>query len=395
MGSSPYTLPGPDVRPPAVRVPKPLMTYAISVFLGVMFLLQLAFGRGDSELPLGRMGGVNGVWIRQGQIWELFTAAFLHGGVVHIGMNVFALISIGALLEILIGPSRLLLAFLVAALAGNVFAAIPVESRITIGASGGLWGLMTLLAVLVLRRSTLVPPRLAENLRPRMIRALVINAGVSFIPGVSWLAHLGGGLAGALLGLSGLLERGARPFPMKQSSPPALLASTGALVVLALLATGAGLLAGRPWELALPAQYHHAVVGEIALDVPIELRSRADDTVADDTHETVFGDIQRDGVLVEVTAKTFAAPPSDVDAVIDAWKKRNRPMEGFTIDSVERVSDPRPALRTHGVAPSGASYTEYSTFVGHDEVTLVVYRRNATEPWPDLETRTVQSLQHR
>jgi len=69
-------------------------------------------------------------------------------------------------------------------------------SLLLAGASGAIWGLMTsLLAWLLLNRDRL-PPALVADWSRKLGLMFLLNIGVSFIPGVSWAGHLGGGLAG-------------------------------------------------------------------------------------------------------------------------------------------------------------------------------------------------------
>ena len=225
---------------------RPPGTIALIAFICLVFLGQLAIGHGDSSAAVPYMGGVWGPSVRQGAVWDLFAAAFLHFGIVHIAMNMFALFSLGQLLESVIGWQRVVLAFFVSAFVGNLLAVFA-PNALSAGASGGIWGLMTLAGALVVRRPDVFPGQLATNLRPRLMRALLINGAISFIPGVSWLAHMGGGVAGALLGFSGALTFNVLRFPVPPARPLWLTLTTIGVTLVAVLcllfATFVGLLA--------------------------------------------------------------------------------------------------------------------------------------------------------
>lgn len=124
------------------------------------------------------------------EYWRLLTSAFLHYGAIHVAVNMFALVILGRDLEQELGRVRYLAVYLVAALAGGVsvtlFGAVNVQ---TVGASGGIFGLLGALAVLLVQRKA--------PLRP-LITLLVLNLAISFLPGISLLGHLGGAVGGAL-----------------------------------------------------------------------------------------------------------------------------------------------------------------------------------------------------
>ncbi|MGH7753505.1 MAG: rhomboid family intramembrane serine protease, partial [Gemmatimonadales bacterium] len=92
----------------------------------------------DGLRALGATGAVP--W-RDGQWWTLFTAIYLHGGLLHILFNVLWIRQLGPAVEELYGPSRLVVIFTVAGVAGfaisNLF-----DYAFTIGASGSIFGLL-------------------------------------------------------------------------------------------------------------------------------------------------------------------------------------------------------------------------------------------------------------
>jgi membrane associated rhomboid family serine protease len=125
-----------------------------------------------------------------GQWWRLFTAAFLHIGLVHLVLNMLALLVFGSELERQLGRRRFLALYLLSALGGA--AAIQVlgaPGGAVAGASTAIYGLMGGLGVLLLSRR--------QDVRG-LVTLLAINVFISFLPGVSLLGHLGGLVAGAL-----------------------------------------------------------------------------------------------------------------------------------------------------------------------------------------------------
>lgn len=155
----------------------------------VVFVLELVAGL---DAVVGNWGmspvavSVGGEW------WRLLTAAFLHGGFLHIAFNMYVLWVIGPQLETLFGHVRYLVLYLLAALGGSVasYAFGPVNS-ISVGASGAIFGLMA--ALIVAGRSMRADVT-------QIVILLAINIVIGFIaPGVDWRAHLGGAVTGAVV----------------------------------------------------------------------------------------------------------------------------------------------------------------------------------------------------
>lgn len=136
--------------------------------------------------------GMFGAAVAAGEWWRLATAPFLHAGLWHVGLNMFALWILGSLVEPLLGRWRFVAVYLVSALAGAVASyAFGNPGVISVGASGAVFGLLgaTIVALRTLNRDV-----------SGVLVLLVINLVLGFVfPGIDWRAHLGGLLAGMLL----------------------------------------------------------------------------------------------------------------------------------------------------------------------------------------------------
>lgn len=80
------------------------------------------------------------------QIWRLFTAIFLHRGLVHLLYNIFALALFGSMLERLIGSRRFMIVFFVTGLLANLISVNFYET--SLGASGAIFGIIGALIVI-------------------------------------------------------------------------------------------------------------------------------------------------------------------------------------------------------------------------------------------------------
>lgn len=127
-----------------------------------------------------------------GQWWRLVTAGFLHGGLLHIGMNMWVLWDVGAQVEAIYGTARLLVVYFVGSVLGFLFSTFW-SQYLSIGASAGLMGLIgAMIAVGVHHRSAL-----GQAIRGQYIRWTIYMLIIGILPGlqIDNAAHLGG-LAG-------------------------------------------------------------------------------------------------------------------------------------------------------------------------------------------------------
>jgi membrane associated rhomboid family serine protease len=135
------------------------------------------------------------IGVSQDEWWRLITAAFLHYGILHLGMNMLVLWIIGPPLEEYFGHGRYLLVYIVSGLAGSAGALVWSPNALTVGASGAIWGIMGAALILEARR-TYVFGGQAMGL-------VVFNLAITFlIPGISIGGHIGGLIGGGLCALA-------------------------------------------------------------------------------------------------------------------------------------------------------------------------------------------------
>jgi membrane associated rhomboid family serine protease len=130
--------------------------------------------------------------VANGEYYRLFTAMFMHFGILHLLMNMWALWVLGRTLESFLGPVRFLALYLVAGIGGNVAAYLFQPGDLSAGASTALFGLFAAL-FLVLRKLKLN----AASVLPIILLNLVFTLSV---PGISIAGHLGGFVTGAVAG---------------------------------------------------------------------------------------------------------------------------------------------------------------------------------------------------
>lgn len=215
-----------------------------------VFLLQILTDGGSLGRGVGGDIAANG-WldapdVAAGEWWRLVTSAFLHAGIVHLAFNMIALWYLGTAFEAYVGPLRFGLIYLGSVLWGSAGALVFAPLSPTVGASGGVFGLMA--AILVLQRQRGV------SILGDVGIWLGINLVITFtLPGISIGGHLGGIVGGAATAyaISGF---GKGHMASRTMKPAAVAATAGVLVlgvVVGLVAADRNALPSSPRTVAL------------------------------------------------------------------------------------------------------------------------------------------------
>jgi len=132
--------------------------------------------------------------------WRLFTSMFLHFGIIHLAANMFALFSIGKMLEPFIGRWRFFILYLLAGLGGNAVSLWwhQNDPSVSAGASGAIFGLFGVLTALL--TTNLIDATVRKSLMKNMATAITLNLLIGLYAGIDNSAHLGGLLTGAMGG---------------------------------------------------------------------------------------------------------------------------------------------------------------------------------------------------
>ena len=168
------------------------------------FALFARFWEHGSNLYIVDVPGSHVVGVGAGQVYRLVTAGFMHAGLLHLAMNMYALWILGRVTEHLAGRWRFAVIYVVALLAGGLGAILLSPNEPTVGASGAIFGLMG--AIFVAQRAQGIPFG-RSPLLPVLILNLVFTFGV---PGISIGGHIGGLVGGAAAGWL-VLDFGPRP----------------------------------------------------------------------------------------------------------------------------------------------------------------------------------------
>lgn len=173
----------------------PYFTYVLVGLIVAVTLAQMSVGISESA---DIAGFVKPDFWSKGEYWRILTGAALHGGLAHIFFNGQALYGFGGLIEHLSNRAHLTIVFVLAILGGGLCSLFFMPDGTSIGASGGIMGLIGYLAIYGYRRK--------QQLPPDFLKSMLVNVGFIAAFGllayqiVDNFAHIGGFVAGALYG---------------------------------------------------------------------------------------------------------------------------------------------------------------------------------------------------
>lgn len=198
----------------------PVVTYTLMAINIAIFIVGLFFGgsigdtSGDIFLyrgsnifanatnPIYDFGMLQGLLIQHEplQAYRLLTSMFLHGSISHIGLNMLSLLFVGVIVERMFGSGRYIGIYFASGIVAGLFQAFLAPMDVSLGASGAIAGIFGAFgAFLLLRRRALGPA--ANSLIGQWLFWLAINAYFSISnPGIAGWAHLGGLIAGFVIG---------------------------------------------------------------------------------------------------------------------------------------------------------------------------------------------------
>jgi membrane associated rhomboid family serine protease len=215
---------GPGRRIAVANAKATSVTVVILGAIVAMYVVEVMVGgpgsffNGPDSNQLVKLGGSVAAWptptgavgIVEGQYWRLFTSMFLHGGLVHLAFNAYALWIFGRVMEEEFGRFRFALLYLLTGLFGGavsyafVMFAVQPNGRVLIppvavGASGAIFGIFGAFVAFNWRRRH--TPEAAQRLRTAVM-LILINAVLGFTSGgaIDWRAHAGGFAAGLFAG---------------------------------------------------------------------------------------------------------------------------------------------------------------------------------------------------
>ena len=174
------------------RPKKIIVTNILLIMNFILFMLCIFFPEVEEALIL------HPYKVADGEYWRLFTAAFLHGDIIHLLVNMYSLKLIGSQVETFLGRTKFLVVYLLTAMTAGLMSCI-VTRMLSLGASGAIFGLLGCLLYFGYHYRLY----LGGVLRNQIIPVILINLFIGFsMPMIDNAAHIGGLIGGIFIAMA-------------------------------------------------------------------------------------------------------------------------------------------------------------------------------------------------
>lgn len=171
---------------------KPIFTYIIMGLCLIMFIVS-NFGYNTGLLVA--LGANYGPLVKNGEIYRLVACMFLHGGIMHFGLNMYSLFIVGPRVEDFFGKWKFLLIYFLSGICGSLLSVGMNPDVVSIGASGAIFGLFGALVYFGYSYRGYI----GAMIRSQIVPIVIYNLFLGFIiPGIDMWGHVGGLIGGLL-----------------------------------------------------------------------------------------------------------------------------------------------------------------------------------------------------
>ncbi|AXG69714.1 rhomboid protease AarA [Kordia sp. SMS9] len=176
---------------------------AILILLNIgVFLVMVLYGlnlMSPTPQELLEIGGNRRTEVLNGEYWRLFSATFIHGGLLHLGMNMVGLAFLGMLLEHFVGAVKLIVIYVTCGILASLASIYWYENTVGVGASGAIYGLNGLLLAFLVFKVYPKYERSAAWIVLGLFGGIGLLFGI-FSGGIDNAAHFGGLFSGFVIG---------------------------------------------------------------------------------------------------------------------------------------------------------------------------------------------------
>ncbi len=180
----------------------PVFSIILIVCIVLVWICQVLFVPQESVVFGGQnsviIAGFDKQFFLEGQYWRILTGAALHGGIIHLAFNAYALYVLGKLVEFLSNRSHLAIVFLLSVIGGGLMSLAFLPETPSIGASGGIIGFLGYLTAYGFKRRKLLSNAFLKNMLFNI--GFIAVMGIFIIPNIDNFGHLGGLLVGLVYG---------------------------------------------------------------------------------------------------------------------------------------------------------------------------------------------------
>ncbi len=170
----------------------PYVTYGLILLCILCYVVPILFGYYDS---LVSMFSIYPSAIKAGEYYRLLTAAFLHGNIIHLLFNCYALFVIGSQVESFLGRFKYIAIYLFSAVSASLLSMLFLGNHLSLGASGAIFGLMGAIVYFGYHYRVY----LGNIVKSQIIPLILFNLLLGFtLPGIDNFAHIGGLIGGSV-----------------------------------------------------------------------------------------------------------------------------------------------------------------------------------------------------
>ncbi|MBK6750671.1 MAG: rhomboid family intramembrane serine protease [Acidobacteria bacterium] len=180
-------------------VETPTPPYYTLILVGAIVVVALVQFSTGLEASIHAAGFDKRSFLDGHQYWLILTGAATHGSAAHILMNAYAFYSFGKIFEMLSNKAHLAAVCLLSAVGGGLLSLIFTPNGVSVGASGGIVGLIGYLAVYAFRRRQFITPEFRKNLLFNI--GFILVFGLVLYDVIDNFGHIGGLITGAIYAL--------------------------------------------------------------------------------------------------------------------------------------------------------------------------------------------------
>jgi rhomboid protease GluP len=170
-----------------------IMLYVVTAYLSLVYAGGSIFSS-DTEVLVLLGAKVNDL-ISQGQYFRLISCMFLHGGIMHLAVNMYSLYAIGPMVEQAYGKAKYLAIYFIAGICSSMLSYVYSPS-ISIGASGAIFGLLGAVLIFAIKSKGKTGSGLIMNI----LVVIVVNIFIGMqLPGIDYFGHIGGLIGGMII----------------------------------------------------------------------------------------------------------------------------------------------------------------------------------------------------
>ena len=183
---------------------RPVITYALMAINITIFLYLLIF---DTTGNITNMFVNNYEKVQAGEIYRLITAMFMHGGIIHLLFNMYALYTLGPQVERYYGSKRFIFIYFLSGIMGSIFSCLFLKSGASsLGSSTAIFGLLGSITYFTYYYRATIQGFLNGPIVPALITNLIV--GLMFT-NIGIMGHIGGFIGGLLVAMAiGIGDKG-------------------------------------------------------------------------------------------------------------------------------------------------------------------------------------------